>query len=52
MFFGMCLGFEITEKECLLSKSLHFDFPFLIFSLPGGFTIVDFSAKATSRIKF
>ena len=48
----MCLGFEITEKECLLSKSLHFDFPFLVFSLPGGFTIVDFSAKATSRIKF
>ena len=41
----MCLGFEITEKECLLSKSLHFDFPFLVFSLPGGFTIVDFSRQ-------
>jgi len=37
MLFGMCLGFEITEKECVLSNLSILISPFSL-SLSGGFT--------------
>ena len=45
----MCLGFEITEKECVLSNLSILISPF---SLSLVVLQVDFSAKASTRIKF